>query len=74
MDINGGDELDVVVEPVPTRRELLKVVSTIRIYIDGSNNSLMQKIDALLGSFTQQLHFEETLRMKDNVITDFFKS
>ena len=74
MDINGRDELNVVVEPVPTRRELLKVVSTIRKYIDGSNNSLARKIDALLGSFTRQLRFEETQRMKDSVITDFFKS
>ena len=74
MDINGGDKLDVVVEPVPTWRELLKVVSTIRKYTDGSNNSLVRKIDALLGTFTGQLHFEETQRMKDSVITDFFKS
>ena len=74
MDINGGDELDVVVEPVPTRRELLKAVSTIRKYTDGSNNSLVRKIDALLGTFTRQLRFEETQRMKDSVITDFFKS
>lgn len=74
MDINGGDELDVVVEPVPTRRELLKAVSTIRKYTDGSNNSLARKIDALLGTFTRQLRFEETQRMKDSVITDFFKS
>ena len=74
MDINGGDELDVVVEPVPTWRELLKAVSTIRKYIDGSNNSLARKIYALLGSFTWQPCFEETQRMKDSVITDFFKS
>ena len=57
MDINGADsEVDVVVEPVPTRRELLKAVSIIRKHIDGS---LTWKIDALLGSFTWQLCFEE---------------
>ena len=37
MDINGTDsEVDVVVEPVPTRCELLKAVSIIRKHIDDS--------------------------------------
>ena len=51
--------------------ELLKVVLTIR---NGSSDSLVQKIDAILGPFTQQLCFKKTQRMKDNTITDFFKS
>ena len=54
--------------------ELIKAVLTIRKHINGSNNSCMWKIDAILGSFTQQLCFEKTQRMKDSTITDFFKS
>ncbi|KIK05260.1 hypothetical protein K443DRAFT_91642 [Laccaria amethystina LaAM-08-1] len=72
MDINGGDEVDdFVVEPPPTRHELLKALSRIREYVDGSN---ARKIDGLLGSFTRQLHLEETHRMKDSTINDFFRS
>ena len=33
--------------------------------------TLLHEIDALLRSFTGQLCFEETQRMKDNTITDF---
>ena len=50
---------DVVVELVATQRELIKVVLMIRKHINGSNNSLAQKIDAILGSFTQQICFEK---------------
>jgi hypothetical protein len=75
MDINGGDEVDdFVVEPPPTRHELLKAVLRIREYVDGSNDSLAWKIDGLLGSFTRQLRLEETHRMKDSTINDFFRS
>ena len=57
MDINGvNSEINVVVKPVPTRHELLKAVSIIRKHID---DSLTWKKDALLGSFTWQLCFEE---------------
>ena len=58
MGINGANsEVDVVVEPVPTRRrELFNAVSIIRKHID---DSLTWKKDALLGSFTWQLCFKE---------------
>jgi hypothetical protein len=36
IDTNGGDDVDdgVAIEPQPTRREVLKAVSTISKYID----------------------------------------
>jgi len=47
-----GDEIDdISIEPVPTRRELLKAISTIG-NIDGPNDSLAHKVDVVLGSFT----------------------
>ena len=64
--INGKDETnDIVIKPLPTRRELLKAVSTIRKYIDCWNDFLMH---ALLESFTRPLHFEE---MKDSTMDNF---
>ena len=75
IEINGGDDVDVdgPVEPYPTRREVLKAVSTIGKYTNDLNDPFAQKIEALLGSFTKQLHLEETKRMKNTVLTDFFK-
>ena len=76
MDKNGRDPmlLSRVVELVATQGELIKVVLTIRKHINGSNNCRTWKIDAILGSFTWQLCFEKTQRMKNSTITDFSKS
>ena len=75
IEINGGDDVDDdgPVEPYPTRREVLKVVSTIGKYTNDLNDPFARKIEALLGSFTKQLRLEETERMKNTVLTDFFK-
>ena len=63
IEINGGDDVDDnsdgPVEPYPTRREVLKAVSTIRKYTNDLNDPFAWKIEALLGSFTRQLHLEE---------------
>ena len=64
---------DGPVEPHPTRREVLKAVSTIGKYTNDLNDPFAQKIEALLGSFTRQLRLEETRRMKNAFLTDFFK-
>jgi len=48
-----GNEIDdIPIELVPTRRELLKAISTVGKYIDGPNDSLAHKVDVVLGSFT----------------------
>ena len=75
IEINGGDDVDIdgPVEPHPTRREVLKAVSTIGKYTNDLNDPFAQKIEALLGSFTRQLRLEETGHMKNTVLTDFFK-
>ena len=70
MDINGTDsEVDVVVKPVPTQRELLKAISIIRKHTD---DSLTWKICRC--SFGV-LHLATLLwRMKDSTISDLFKT
>ncbi len=75
VEINGGDDVDkdILIEPRPTRRDVLKAASTIGRYIDDLNDPLARKIEALLGSFNRQLRLEETSSMKDTTLTDFFQ-
>ena len=53
IEINGGDDVDegVDTELLPTRREVLKAVSTINKYIDGLDDLDLRKIEGLLRSF-----------------------
>jgi hypothetical protein len=76
LEINGGDDVDdefEIVEPRPTRRDVLKAVSTINKYIDElDSDPVSRKIEGLLGQFNRQLRFEETKNMKDTVLTNYF--
>jgi hypothetical protein len=58
LDINSGDDVDDdgPVEPLLTRRDVLKGVSTIGKYTNDMNDPL----EALLGSLNRQLRLEET--------------
>ena len=52
MEINGGDDVDdefEIIEPRPTRRDVLKAVSTINKYIDELDDPVSRKIEELLG-------------------------
>ena len=53
IEINGSDDVDegVDTEPLMTRREVLKAVSTINKYIDGLDDPVSRKIEGLLRSF-----------------------
>ena len=76
MEINGGDDVDdddVSLEPCPTRRDVLKAVSTISRYIEDLNNPVAHKMEALFGSFNMQLRLDETRSMKPTHLTDFFE-
>jgi hypothetical protein len=74
IDISGGDDIDDnPIEPCPTRRDVLKAVSTIEKYTSDLNDPMARKIEALLGSFNRQLRLEETRGMKNATLTDFFK-
>jgi hypothetical protein len=75
MEINGGDDVDddIPPEPQPTRREVLKAVSTIGRYICGSNDPTSRRMEALLALFNRQLRLDETNSMKTTRLTDFFK-
>ena len=75
-EINGGDDLDegVDTKPLPTRREVLKAVSTINKYIDGLDDPVSRKIEGLLRSFNVQLHLNETKTMKNTVLNNYFQA
>jgi hypothetical protein len=52
LEINGGDDVDdEIIEPRPMQRDVLKAVSTIRKYIDESDDPVSRKIEELLGPF-----------------------
>jgi hypothetical protein len=50
IEINGGDDLDdgVETEPQPTRREVIKAVSTINKYIDDLDDPVSCKTSAVI--------------------------
>jgi hypothetical protein len=75
IEINGGDDLDdgVETEPQPTRREVIKAVSTINKYIDDLDDPVSCKIEGLLQSFNRQLRLNETKNMKDTVLIDLIE-
>jgi hypothetical protein len=75
IDINGGDDVDddSPMEPRPTRREVLKALSTIGKCIEDSNDPIARKLDILLGTFNRQLHLKETQSMRSTLVTDFFQ-
>jgi hypothetical protein len=76
IEINGGDDVnedDIPIEPRPTGHEVLKAVSTITRYIKDLNSPIARTLEANLGSFNRQLHLEESKRMKETVLTDFFQ-
>ncbi|KIJ98731.1 hypothetical protein K443DRAFT_626750 [Laccaria amethystina LaAM-08-1] len=75
MEITGGDDVDddIIIEPRPTRREVLKAVSTIGACIEESDDPNSRKLEALLGSLNRQLRLDETRNMRDTHLTDFFQ-
>jgi hypothetical protein len=66
IDINGGDDVDddSPMEPHPTRREVLRALSTIGKCIEASNDPIARKLDALMETFSQQLCLNETQSMR----------
>jgi len=75
IDINGGDDVDddSPVEPPPTRREVLKALSTIGKCLEDSNDPIARKLDTLLGTFNWQLRLKEIQNMRPTLVTDFFQ-
>ena len=76
IEINGGDDVDegVDTEPLLTRREVLKAVSTINKCIDGLDDPVSHKIEGLLRSFNRQLRLNETKIMKNTILTNYFQA
>jgi hypothetical protein len=56
IEINSGnnEDDDLPFEPRPTRRDVLKVVSTISRYIDDLNEPIAHKMEAILRSFNRE--------------------
>ena len=67
---NSGDDIDndidVSHEPPPTRRDVLKAVTTIGKYNDDMNDPIACKMEVILGAFTRQLCLNETRTMKNS--------
>ena len=74
IDINGGDDVDFdgLPEPLPTRRDVLKAVSTINKYISDLNDPFARKMEIILGSFNRQIRLDEARNMKETFMTDYF--
>ncbi|KAF8998974.1 hypothetical protein BDQ17DRAFT_1361557 [Cyathus striatus] len=53
LEVIGGDDVDedIPVEPLPTRRDVLKAVSTIKRYTEDMGDPFSCKVDTILGSF-----------------------
>jgi hypothetical protein len=76
IETNGGDDMDmddIPIEACPTRRDILKAVSTISKYIDELNDPIARKLEDIFSSFKRQLRLDETRSMKATVLTDFFQ-
>ena len=67
------DSDDIPIDPRPTRRDVLKAVSTISRYTDGLNDPVARKFEANLSLFSRLLCLEETTSMKGTVLTGFFQ-
>ena len=74
IEMAGGDDVDddIIIKPRPTRREVLKAVSTIGACIEDLNDPNACKLESLLGLFNRQLRLDETRSMRDTYLTDFF--
>ena len=68
------DDMDVeVLEPLPTRREILDAVSVIKRYIDDMNDPIAQKLDSVLVSFRRELRIKESKSLISTKMTDYFR-
>ena len=73
--INSTDDINDIqsaTNPRPTRRDVLKAVSTIRQYVEDLNDPISRKLEALLASFNMNLCVDQSKSMKSTVLTDFF--
>lgn len=74
--INGGDDdVDDDACPIdsrPTRREVLQAALLITQHTNCVDDPLARKLEGLLGSFTRQMHLEESRNMVSSHLTDYF--
>ena len=60
---------DIPTQPQPSRRDILKAVSTIGRYLDTRNDPTARKLEALFGSLNMQLRLEEeTENIRDTAV------
>ncbi len=75
MDINGGDDgSDGPVYTPPTRREALAAASTLQSFIMDNDDEFSRRLEALLAGFGRNTRLEETRRLQDTEITQYFTS
>jgi hypothetical protein len=58
--------------PCPTHHEVLQAVSVINSYIDNLDDALARKLEVILGSFTRQIHLDESHKMTSTYINEYF--
>lgn len=70
---DDGDEIDSTpLEPPPSRRDIVKAISTINRYVEDLNDPLARKVEALLGTFNRHLRLNETKSLRTTLMTDYF--
>jgi hypothetical protein len=74
IETNGGDDFNAggPPEPLPSRRDVLKAVSTIIKYIGDLNDPFACNMETILGLFTRQICLDEARNMKETFMTDYF--
>ncbi|KAH9029262.1 hypothetical protein EDB85DRAFT_1867292 [Lactarius pseudohatsudake] len=75
IDKNGGDDVDEdgPIKPCPARGDILQATPTISECLPYQNDPLARQLETLLGAFTRKLRIDETMNMKDTLLTDFYR-
>ncbi|SJL05224.1 uncharacterized protein ARMOST_08590 [Armillaria ostoyae] len=68
----GDADADVCIDPLPSRKEALKAVSTLQKYIGSLDVPYLHQLEGILASFGRQTRLEEAHSLKDTEITMYF--
>ena len=69
---DGNNDCNEPTEPPPTRKEALQAMMVLRRYANEMDDSLVHKVEAVLGSFGQMTQVHEVKSMKDKKLTKYF--
>ena len=69
---DGNNDCDEPTEPPPTWKEALQAMMVLRRYANEMDDSLVHKVEAVLGSFGRMTQVHEVKSMKDKKLTKYF--